>query len=124
MASICRHDETGEDRNVIDQFANKGLSIASPAVMTALGTAARDVARESAQVRGAAQGPATVSLSGAMVSEAQALKAASQFRNARANEQLLLSALHRRVTVAAAVGVKVNCAGAPPNSLRLSALSS
>jgi hypothetical protein len=125
VASICRHDETGEDQNVIDQFADKGFSImAGPPVVAALGTAARDVAHESVQVRATARSPATVRLSGALTSEAQALKAASTFRHARADEQLLLTALQRRRTIAAAAGVKTNCAGAASNSLRPSAPSS
>ncbi|MFZ1993790.1 MAG: hypothetical protein WAU75_06750 [Solirubrobacteraceae bacterium] len=98
--------------------------MAGPPVVAALGTAARDVAHESVQVRETAHGSATVSLAAALTGEAQALKAASAFRHARLDEQLLLSALHRRMAVAAAAGVKASCAGAAPNSLRPSAPSS
>ena len=122
IAEVCSHDETSEDQNVIDQFANRGYSITSPAVLTGLKTAAHDVAHESAQVKAAGRSSVTLNLSEALSSEAQALKDASGFRHARSDEQLLLSALHRRIAVANTAGV-TSCEGAAPNTLRPAAPS-
>lgn len=91
--------------------------------MTALGAAARDVAHESTQVKAVGRNPATLSLSGAMTSEADALKDGSVLRNARSDEQGLLSALHHRIAIASSVGVP-SCAGAAAGTLRPSVPSS
>lgn len=123
--SICRKAETGEDQNVIAQFANRGLSIVSPMVLRALGVAARDVARESAKVSRAARNRSArvFALPTALATEAQVLRDASTVRAAHSDEQRLLSVLHQRFAVAHASHV-VSCSGPAPNTIRANAPTS
>jgi hypothetical protein len=48
VSRICRRAETAEDLNVVQEPANRGASLGSPAMMGALNRASRDVSHEAA----------------------------------------------------------------------------
>jgi hypothetical protein len=110
VSLVCRRAETVEDQNVIQQFADKGVTIYTPNVVGALKRASRDVSHEAASAR--LLDPA---LSRDMTAEAVVLAKAG--RLARPSyEAALLTILHRRFSVAREAGVPA-CAGAQAGAL-------
>jgi hypothetical protein len=111
VSAICRHAESVEDQNVIEQFANKGVSIDSPNVDAALNTASHDVSREANSAR--LLDPA---LARDMTAEARVLTKAGHAAQLRTDEGALLAVLHQRMILARTSGVP-DCAGAQAGSL-------
>jgi hypothetical protein len=118
LGSICRRHETAEDRNVVLQFANQGMSIFSPSVVSALRTASRDVSREGHAVRATTTDrvQSASALAADIDDEAQILDRTARLVQLPSDEAALVTVLHRRISAAADVGVP-DCAGAPPRAL-------
>ena len=118
VRSICRHNETTEDRNVVLQFANQGMRIFSPNVASALRTASGDISAEGQAVRTttADHASSTSALVQDIGDEAQILRRTAHLVQLRTDEAALVSVLHRRISAAHKAGVPT-CAGAPANAL-------
>lgn len=106
VSLVCRRGETGEDQNVIEQFASQGARIFTPNVTTALRKASRDVGREAAAVRSA-----DPSLADEMTDEGQILTKAGHLDHIGTHQAALVTVLHRRNSGAKTSGVP-SCAGA------------
>lgn len=105
VSLVCRRGETGEDQNVVQQFANRGATFFTPNVTTALSKASRDVGREAAAIRSA-----DPSLAAGIADEEQILAKAGHLDHIGADQTALLTVLHRRSSGAKASGLP-GCAG-------------